>query len=138
MPTTPTTAPFPAAAPFGVSRIGQIAITIHDIDRATAFYRDALGMKMLFAVPGMSFFDAAGIRIMLAMPSTPDQDHPGSQIYFTVDDIHAAYETLKGRGVSFIDRPHFIAPLAKADLWITSFHDLDKNTLSLMSEIPRT
>jgi catechol 2,3-dioxygenase-like lactoylglutathione lyase family enzyme len=134
---TPAPAPAPHSASFGLSRIGQIAITIHDIDRATAFYRDKLGMKLLFAVPGLSFFDAAGIRIMLATPSTPDQDHPGSILYFTVDDIHAAYQTLVDRGVQFLSPPHFIAPMAAGDLWIAVFNDLDHNTLSIMAEIPR-
>jgi catechol 2,3-dioxygenase-like lactoylglutathione lyase family enzyme len=134
MPPAPSPAP---AAPFGLSRIGQIAVTIHDIDRATAFYRDTLGMKLLFAVPGLSFFDCAGTRIMLSTPGAPEHDHPGSILYFTVADIHNAYQTLNARGVRFIDQPHFIAPMATGDLWIASFKDPDNNVLALMAEIPR-
>ncbi|HEX4786740.1 MAG TPA: VOC family protein, partial [Candidatus Sulfotelmatobacter sp.] len=36
------------AAGVGVSRIGQIAINAHDVERAAAFYQDVLGLKLLF------------------------------------------------------------------------------------------
>lgn len=43
---------------FGVSRIGQIAMTVGDLPRAVAFYRDVLGLRFLFeAPPAMAFFD---------------------------------------------------------------------------------
>ena len=34
--------------PFGLSTIGQIALTVRDLDRSIAFYRDILGMKVLW------------------------------------------------------------------------------------------
>jgi len=127
----------PATATFGLSRIGQIAIVVHDIERATAFYRDALGMTLLFTVPGMAFFDAGGVRLMLSRPEGAGQDHPASILYFTVDDVHAGYDTLKRRGVQFVDEPHFVAPLATGDLWMTFFKDLDGNTFAIMAEKAR-
>ena len=61
------------AAAFGLSRIAQIAVVIHDLPRAVAFYRDTLGMRFLFEVPPMmAFFDCAGVRLMLSRPSSPD------------------------------------------------------------------
>ncbi len=81
---------------FGISQIGQIAVNAHDIDRATAFYRDQLGMKLLFEVPPkMAFFDCAGIRLMLSLPDKPEFDHPSSIIYFNVEDIQQAVATRK-------------------------------------------
>ncbi|OYV67847.1 MAG: hypothetical protein B7Z72_09215 [Gemmatimonadetes bacterium 21-71-4] len=133
----PAPASTPAPAAFGLSRIGQIAVTVHDLERATAFYRDVLGMKLLFAVPNLAFFDAGGIRLMLGRPETAEQDHPGSILYFTVDDVHAAYETLAGRGVAFVDRPHVVAPMATGDLWMAFFKDPDDNTVAIMAEMPR-
>ena len=54
---------------FGLSRIGQIAMTVRDLPRAVAFYRDVLGMRFLFeAPPAMAFFDCGGIRLMLSLP----------------------------------------------------------------------
>ena len=48
-----------------LNRIGQIAINVRDVKRATEFYRDILRMKFLFEVPNMAFFDCGGVRIML-------------------------------------------------------------------------
>ena len=124
-----------AAAAFGLSRIGQIAITAQDLDRAVAFYRDTLGMPCLFRVPNLAFFDCGGIRLMLSRPERPEVDHPASIIYYKVDDLQAAYAALKERGVSFVDEPHLIAKLTDHDLWMAFFHDSEGNTLALMSEV---
>jgi len=86
-----------------LSRIGQIFVNVHDLDRAIAFYRDTLGMTYLFqAPPNMAFFDCGGIRLLLGKPDRPDLDHPASVIYYKVDDIEKVYEVFKARGVEFI------------------------------------
>ena len=128
-----------AAAGFGLQRIGQIAVNAHDVERATAFYRDALGMRFLFAAPGpLAFFDCGGIRLMLSRPEKPEFDHPGSILYFKVDDIQAAHAALAGRGVRFEGTPHKVASLPDHDLWLAFFRDSEENFLGLMSEVPRT
>jgi methylmalonyl-CoA/ethylmalonyl-CoA epimerase len=123
----------------GLSSIGQISITVHDLPAATAFYRDRLGMKHLFDVPGqMSFFDSGGIRLMLTLPEKPEFDHPSSIIYFRVPDIRAAHEALVRRGVAFDREPTLVAPMKDHDLWMAFFRDGERNLLALMSEVPRS
>ena len=123
---------------FGLSRIGQIAMTVHDLPRAVAFYRDVLGMRFLFeAPPAMAFFDCGGIRLMLSLPETPDYDHPSSVIYYKVDDIQQAAAVLQARDVVFDSPPHLIAQLPHADLWMAFLRDADRNPVALMSEVPR-
>ena len=121
---------------FGISQIGQISINVHQIERAVTFYQNALGMLFLFKVPNMAFFDSGGVRLMLAVPEKPEFDHPGSIIYFKVDNIQKAHEILTGRGVQFLGKPHLIAPMKDHDLWMAFFHDVDNNLLALMSEVP--
>jgi len=122
---------------FGLSAIGQIAVNVHDIDRAVEFYRDKLGMKFLFsAPPSLAFFDCAGIRLMLSPPARPEFDHPSSIIYFNVDDIQLAYATLSDRGVEFEEKPAFVANMGTYDLWIGSFRDSENNLLAMMSNVP--
>jgi methylmalonyl-CoA/ethylmalonyl-CoA epimerase len=119
----------------GLSAIGQIAVNARDISRAVPFYRDTLGMKLLFGVPPkMAFFDCAGVRLMLSLPENAEFDHPGSVLYFRVDDIAAAHTTLKGRGVEFLDEPHLIARMPDHELWMSFFRDTEGNTLALMEE----
>jgi methylmalonyl-CoA/ethylmalonyl-CoA epimerase len=118
-----------------LGKIAQISVNVHDLERATAFYKDMLGMKHLFSVPPkMAFFDCDGIRLMLGTPERPDLDHPSSILYFKVDDVDAAYETLTKRGVHFETKPMLIAPMQTYDLWLAEFRDSENNVLALMCE----
>jgi len=120
--------------PVGLSRIHQISMRVHDVDRAVRFYRDALGVPFLFAAPPqLAFFDCGGVRLMLSTPE-PGFDHPGSVLYFAVDDIAEAHAALKARGVVFNTEPHKIATLADREVWLADFKDSEGNTLALMSE----
>lgn len=123
---------------FSLSTIGQIAVNAHDIDRATAFYRDQLGMKLMFSVPPkMAFFDCAGIRLMLSLPDKPEFDHPSSIIYFNVDDIQQATAALKERGVKFEEEPEFVADMGSYHLWMAAFRDSEDNLLAMQSNVPK-
>ncbi|HXX99316.1 MAG TPA: VOC family protein [Candidatus Limnocylindrales bacterium] len=119
-----------------LSRIGQIAINAHDVDRATAFYRDVLGLTHLFRAGQLSFFDCGGVRLMLDMPEKPEFDHPSSILYFQVKDIQAAFQRLKSAGTKFEDEPHLLARMPSHDLWMTFFRDTEGNLLALMCEVP--
>jgi len=122
---------------FGLAAIGQIAVNVHEIERAVEFYRDKLGMKLLFkAPPDLAFFDCDGIRLMLSPPSKPEFDHPSSIIYFKVDNIQLAAQTLSDRGVKFEEQPAFVANMGSYDLWIGAFRDSENNLLAMMSEVP--
>lgn len=121
---------------FGLSTIGQIAVNAHDLERATNFYRDSLGMKHLFSVPPqMAFFDCDGLRLMLSLPEKPEFDHPSSILYFKVDNIKQATQTLTDRGVRFEEQPVFVANMGSYDLWMAAFRDSENNLLALMSEV---
>ena len=119
-----------------LGRIGQIAVNVHDLPRAVGFYRDTLGMRFLFEVPRMAFFDCAGVRLMLGLSSEPAYDHPGSILYYRVDDIKAAHAALRERGVTFTEPPHLVARLPDHELWLAFFRDTEDNVLALMSEVP--
>jgi methylmalonyl-CoA/ethylmalonyl-CoA epimerase len=127
-------APISTAAPFGLSTIGQVALTVRDSARSVAFYRDVLGMRLLFEMPGMGFFDCNGIRLMLSGSETGETY--SSIVYFKVPDIQTAYETLRERDVTFEGEPHLIARMPGHELWMAFFRDPDRNLLALMSEVP--
>jgi methylmalonyl-CoA/ethylmalonyl-CoA epimerase len=119
----------------GLNRIGQIAIPVGDVDRAIAFYRDLLGMRFLFrAPPGLGFFDCGGVRLMLDGPAAA-QAGQSSVVYYKVDDLRAAFETLSTRGVVFEAEPHLVARLPDHELWMAFFRDPDGNLLALMTEV---
>jgi methylmalonyl-CoA/ethylmalonyl-CoA epimerase len=120
---------------FGLSKLGQIHLRATDLARAVAFYRDTLGIRFLFEVPRMAFFDLQGVRLMLGVPEGPEHDHPGSILYFDVPDLPLAHGELQARGVAFDEGPSLIAEMPDHDLWMAFFRDSEGNQLALMSEV---
>ena len=118
----------------GLGTIGQIHVSVSDVDRAVTFYRDVLGMTFLFQVPGqpMAFFDCDGVRLYLGRPESPVfRSNP--VLYFDVPDIDEAFAALEDRGVEFRDQPHVVPRAEETELWMTAFTDPDGNNLVLMS-----
>ena len=122
-------------APFGLSAIGQIALSVTDIDRAIGFYRDTLGMKLLFQVPNLGFFDCGGVRLMLS-GSEKQAGTSATVIYFKVADIQQAFAAIKGQNAAIEQAPHLVARMPDHELWMAFFRDPDRNLLALMSEVP--
>lgn len=121
-----------------LTAIGQITIVVQDVDRAIDYYQTKLGLPYLFRAGTLAFFDCEGVRLMLTTPGAGSEDHATSVLYFRVDDIHRAYETLVACGVQFVDTPHLIAAMETYDLWMAFFRDSEQNLMALMGEIPRT
>lgn len=124
-------------AGFGLSVIGQISVTVQDLDRAVAFYRDKLGMQFLFRVPGMAFFNCSGVRLLLGLSEDESADVHASVIYYKVDDLEGTCEELRSRGVDFESEPHKIADMPDHVLWMAFFRDSEMNLMALMAEKPR-
>jgi methylmalonyl-CoA/ethylmalonyl-CoA epimerase len=120
---------------FALDRIGQISLTVKDVERATAFYRDVLGLKFLFAFPGMAFFDCGGVRLYLSRAESPEFDH-NSVLYYRVADIDEAARVLRDRGVAFVRDPHRLHADERHELWMAFFKDSEANTVALMCEKP--
>ncbi|HSQ31172.1 MAG TPA: VOC family protein [Gemmatimonadaceae bacterium] len=117
------------------SRIGQIAIVCRDVARATAFYRDTLGLRHLFdAGPNLSFFDCGGVRLMLSTAEGREHEHASSILYFFISGIEDTHRELSAKGVQFVDAPHLIARMPDHELWLAAFTDSEGNTMAIMEE----
>jgi methylmalonyl-CoA/ethylmalonyl-CoA epimerase len=117
--------------------IGQIARAVSDVDRAEAFYGDVLGLRKLYRYGDLTFFDCAGVRLLLEKTARePPFNHAGV-IYFRCADIALTVEELTNRGVTFNSKPHLIAAMDDHDLWMAFFRDPDGNTLAVMQEAPK-
>lgn len=121
----------------GIQQVGQVALNVRDIERATAFYRDTLGLRHLFsAPPRMSFFDAGGgLRLLLGEPEPGTAAHGSALLYYKVGDIQAGHAQLIARGVEGHTAPHFVAKLADHELWLATYLDGEGNTFALMCEV---
>jgi len=120
-----------------LSHIGQIALAVGDVDRAEGFYAEKLGLRKLYRFGDLTFFDCAGVRLMLEKARDPQEVQRCSVIYFRCADIALAVRELEGRGVSFNSKPHLIAKMDDHDLWMAFFADPDGHTLALMQEAPK-
>jgi methylmalonyl-CoA/ethylmalonyl-CoA epimerase len=123
--------------PFSLNRIGQIALSVQDVDKAEAFYRDVLGLRQLYRFGDLTFFDCSGVRLLIEQSETPQSSTQTSAIYFSCTDIALGVRELELRGVRFTGRPHLIAPMEDHDLWMAFFEDPDGHTLALMHEAPK-
>ena len=128
----------PLPSPLGP--LGQIALTVQDLERATAFYKETLGLPLLFQVPGLAFFNLHGIRLMLSRgEGEPKEPHGpesnGTVLYFKTDDLQGGFSILKERGVTVLGEPHLIAKMPDHELWMAFFRDSEGNTFALMSEV---
>jgi methylmalonyl-CoA/ethylmalonyl-CoA epimerase len=120
---------------FALGPIGQIALGVSDVDRAEEFYGAKLGLRKLFRFGDLSFFDCAGVRLLVEKSAEPGKS--ASVLYFRCADIALARRELQAKGVVFTDAPHLIAPMEDHDLWMTFFTDSDGHILALMCEAPK-
>lgn len=120
-----------------IERVGQIHVSVTDIDRAVGFYRDVLELPLLFEVPGqdMAFFDCGGVRLYLGRAESPEFESR-ALIYYAVRGIEDAHETLAGRGVEFLSEPHVVHAVGGTELVLAFFRDSEGNLLALMEERP--
>jgi methylmalonyl-CoA/ethylmalonyl-CoA epimerase len=119
-----------------ISQIGQIALPVSDVDRSESFYSGVLGLRKLYRFGDLTFFDCAGVRLLLEKSKEMEGVKRGC-IYFRCADIALAVGELKQRGLSFDSTPHLIAKMDDHDLWMAFFRDPDGHTLALMQEAPK-
>ena len=120
-----------------IKNIGQIAIAVTDIKKSIAFYKDVLGLPLLFeAPPGLAFFDCGGVRLMLTVLQGHERDHKTSVIYYKVGDIKAAVNSIKNKGIVFEREPGLVSKMPDHELWIGFIRDPDNTLVGIMAEIP--
>jgi predicted enzyme related to lactoylglutathione lyase len=115
--------------------VGQIHITVADVDRSVAFYRDVLGLEHLFTVSGqpMAFLDAGGVRLYLGR--TEDQRFVSRPtIYYRVEDLDTSWAEITARGAKEISGPQLVHRDGATELWMAFVADPDDIPVGLMQE----
>jgi methylmalonyl-CoA/ethylmalonyl-CoA epimerase len=120
-----------------LDEIGQIALTVMDLESSKTFYEDVLGMKFLFDAGTMAFFQCGALRLMVG---SGEQTSPGGGtiLYFRVRDMEGVHAALTEAGVQFTQPPHLVARMKTHDLWLADFRDPSGNLLALMEEKSRS
>jgi methylmalonyl-CoA/ethylmalonyl-CoA epimerase len=120
-----------------LNQIGQLALPVLDVDRSEVFYEQVIGLRKLYRFGDLSFFDCAGVRLLLEKVNDRLEFRPQGCIYFRCADIALTVAELQRRGVTFTHRPHLIAAMDDHDLWMAFFNDPDGHTLAVMQEAPK-
>lgn len=120
---------------FPVTGLAQVALSVKDLEKATAFYRDVLGLPFLFsAPPGLAFFQVGPTRLMLSASAEGDAGSHGI-LYYAVADIQAAFAAVTGRGAAVKEPPRMIAKVAGREVWLAALEDPDGHIVGLMSDV---
>lgn len=114
--------------------LAQVAVTFHDVPRAMAWYRDVLGLPLIFETNGMAFFALGDVRLMMTVPEKPEHDHPASVLYFKVANLDDAYAALAARGAVFEDKPHFIGKMGSTEIWMFFVRDPERHIIGITEE----
>ena len=118
-----------------IDNLGQVALSVRDVERSVAFYRDSLGLRFLFApAPSLAFLMIGDVRLMLSAPEGQLAPGGSTVLYLRVADIDAEHARLAANGVTFIDAPHLVARMPDHELWMCFFRDPDEHLLALMCE----
>src|ERR1041384_3410093 len=80
----------------------QVAVGCTDLPRAVAFYRDLLGLPLMFEISGMAFFKVGNTRLMVGTNASGDITPPdGTCFYFDAPDLPALAAGLEAKGLQF-------------------------------------
>ncbi len=80
----------------------QVAQHADDLDRATAFYTQTLGLPLIARFGPLVFVDLGGTRLLL------EQAAPPAMLYLRVDGLDQRIAALRHAGVEVVSEPHDI------------------------------
>src|SRR5450759_1846462 len=117
--------------------VGQIHISVTDVERSVAFCRDVLGLEHLFTVSGqpMAFFQAGDVRPYLGVPAN-ERFRSRPVVYYRVEDLDATYAAVLERGAASLEKPQKVHHDGTTSPHMAFVQDPDGNPVGLMGERP--
>ena len=120
-----------------VTHIGQIAITVSNVEKTLPFYQEVLGLEFLFSAgPNHAFLQSGDTRIMLSTPQGGGAEiGKNSVLYFSVDGIEQAYDSMVNSGGAAEREPQMAADMGDTQLWLAFLRDPDGNLIEVSNAI---
>jgi len=119
---------------FVLSQIGTVMLGVHDVEHSLSLFRDKLGLELQNQIPGFAFLKAGSVTLCLSQPAIQarGQGAGAGEVGFSVDNVEAAYQALKEKGVQFTHEPRAVSP----GTWVANFDDPDGNHLFIFGSKP--
>lgn len=118
-----------------IHSLGQLAITVSDVQKALGFYRDALELNFLFSPSeSLAFLLCGDTRLMLSTPQGAGKVGENSILYFKTNDIDGMFKSAVIKGAVVEREPQLAAQMPDHALWIAFLQDPDGNLVGLMEE----
>ncbi len=116
-----------------LSQLAQVSRTVSDIEAATHWYGDVLGLTHLFSAGELAFFDMNGTRLALSQASPPQRTE--AILYFRVTNIDSVVSTLKEHQVDILREAQFVHRHDDGtEEWMAFFNDPDGRPLALLEQ----
>ena len=106
-------------------KLGYAIHFVSDMDRAVAFYRDTVGLKLKFSSPEWSEF-ATGTTTLALHPASAENPAGTTHLGLHADDIAGVHRTWTAAGVRFTR-----APTPEHGITLAEFVDPDGARVSL-------
>ena len=88
-----------------VRAIDFVVVNVSDMDRSTAFYRDTLGMDFPVIEFGDNWKELDAPPVAMALRRDPQSPGVNAAIALAVEDVYAAVEELRAKGVTVTLEP---------------------------------
>jgi catechol 2,3-dioxygenase-like lactoylglutathione lyase family enzyme len=114
---------------YRIPAIGMIMLGVSSLENSLAFYEGKLGVRLRQRVPGFAFLETGAVTLVLSEPLAKNVSHLNGalEVIFSVDDVRAHHESLRSRGITFVQDPHNVA----GPMWAANFRDPDGHLLTL-------
>ena len=116
-----------------LSTLAYVIVYVKDTKKSLPFYRDVLGMKVKFEDNGWVEMETGAVTLALHADEKHKVEHAvGPVPVFSVEDIYAAYEGLKNKGVKFDKELQVVCEGEEGKVGKSAdFRDPDGNRLSV-------
>lgn len=119
-------------APPLLSGISQIALASADPGALAAWYRDVLGLAVLFEAGGMTFMQSGATRLMIGPNHHGAPIGGDTVIYFEPRDWSAAEAAFEARGIAFHHKAEVLQKAPGRELALRAFKDPEGHQLALL------
>jgi len=113
-----------------IKTVWCVTFCVLDLDRASRFYEETLGLEKKYQYSSYVGFECGGVEIGLIPKLAEGQkvNQPSASVEFLVDDVEKLCSELKGKGVRFVEELHDEPWGGKQ----ATFTDPDGNTLQIV------